>query len=77
MPIVRFPAHKRSLRLAGERGRALHGERLARAIERLEDPQRRLVVDIVARLDPTPELPPCPPERPEHNGDHETDTKNR
>ena len=55
MPIVRFPRFKTSLRLARQKAAELHGDRLARAIARLEDPHRDLVTDIVARLDPSPE----------------------
>ena len=58
MPKVVFPKFKSSLRLARRKAATrhdqLHGERLARAIARLEASHRDLVTEIVARLDPTP-----------------------
>ena len=72
MPKVIFPRFKTSLRVARQAAARKHGERLARAIARLEPTQRDLVADIVARFDPrpnglaargdcTPEPPPDPP----------------
>lgn len=55
MPIVRFPRFKRSLKLARNKAAELQGKSLARAIARLEAPQRDLLTDLVARLDPAPE----------------------